>query len=396
MTQLKKYKKIALYGVSSSGKSYLIDKLTEYDDNFYHCAGSKFLFDISKKRDFSFSKLDNEQKNIYRRKFIEYADNIYNQINRHIIVDAHYAFYKDNNFEIARIKEDLDFYDIFLYLDTDSDIIYNRSLNRNEKYKSYDYSIENIDKLKQYEKYNLELELNSLGKELIIINDDNADNIIHFIIEYIDNVIFDVKNNVPLFLNDNIKLINNSDNIILSDCDRTLSIYDTSIALFEELNIDFSITKKIFKNNNYSSFALYNFSNLISSIDYEKLLKASEKISKTTELFIPLINEIDSRKDDYLLIAVTSGIREIWDNILKDKNALIAGGLHRNNCKYLVCKFFKSYLCKQLINMGKNVIALGDSLVDYDMIINASKGFLVSNDKISSSLNNIEISSSIY
>ena len=247
MTQLKKYKKIALYGVSSSGKSYLINKLIVYDDNFYHCAGSEFLFNISKKRDFSFSKLDNEQKNIYRRKFIEYADDIYKNKSKHIIVDAHYAFYKNDNFEIARIKEDLYFYDIFLYLDTDTNIIYNRALARNEEYKKADCSIENIDKLKKYEKEHLEEELNALGKELIIINDYNTDNIINFIHEYIDNSIFDVKNNVESFLNDNTQLLNKYDNIILSDCDRTLSIYDTSVSLFKELDIDFGITKKYLK-----------------------------------------------------------------------------------------------------------------------------------------------------
>ncbi|WP_028329876.1 AAA family ATPase [Brachyspira alvinipulli] len=376
MTQLKKYKKIALYGVSSSGKSYLINKLIEYDDNFYHCAGSEFLFDISKKRDFSFSKLDNEQKNIYRKKFIEYADNIYKNNSKHIIVDAHYAFYKNDNFEIARIKEDLYFYDIFLYLDTDTNIIYNRALARNEEYKKADCSIENIDKLKKYEKEHLEEELNALGKELIIINDDNTDNIINCIHEYIDNSIFDVKNNVTSFLNDNTQLLNKYDNIILSDCDRTLSIYDTSVSLFKELGIDFGITKKIFKNNNYSSFALYNFSSLISNIEYDKLLKACQKVSKNTELFIPLINEIESRKEDYFLIAVTSGIREIWDDILKNKDVLIVGWLHRNSCKYLVSKFFKSYLCRKLIDMGKNVTALGDSLIDYNMLINANRAFL--------------------
>ena len=91
---------IGVYGISRVGKDYFISQLiSNINKSAKHIEGSKNL-------NSKFVKKQEESTDI-------------------IFVDGHYSFpVNDNEFQKVITKEDVDLYDIFIYLDRSSDVIH--------------------------------------------------------------------------------------------------------------------------------------------------------------------------------------------------------------------------------------------------------------------------------
>ena len=92
--------KFAIYGVSRSGKNYLIEKLVRFFQeksvSLVHVNGSGILKELAQeiyKKEFK--RLNEEEKDCLRQKFIERLD-IAEKEYGNIVVDGHYAFYNQN------------------------------------------------------------------------------------------------------------------------------------------------------------------------------------------------------------------------------------------------------------------------------------------------------------
>lgn len=386
---------IAIYGISGSGKTFLSKYLSENEPCFYFFAGSEFLINQSKHEKLPFVQLSDKKKTFYRHKYIEECIALPKKLNKHIITDAHYSFYKNGEFEISFLDIEQNAYDFYLYLDTDSKLIQERLLQRPiEKYA--EYTIEEIEEWKEFEKKELKQIISKYNKELVIVDSSDIDQIATFIRDYITLPVY---NNPALkisaFIEKNIDIIDQYNNIILVDCDNTLSYKDMTKLIYKRLGLDFDILRYIFRNNNYTSFSFYLFSQYCSSISYDTFQQVAHSIVHSNlNLFYPLWNELQNKK--YLVIGVTAGVYEVWDEIFKSniEFALLLGGIHKDVQEYVVTQHFKGLLCRTLRNTyNKNIIAIGDSLIDYDMLLEADNSFLVAHKKLNYSLLKKELSS---
>jgi phosphoserine phosphatase len=105
-------------------------------------------------------------------------------------------------------------------------------------------------------------------------------------------------------------------------------------------------------------------------------------------LNMPLIEDIKHNGVNYLSIGITSGIFRTWEK-LKEKHGfpcIIAGGSNIKTDKIIVSRAVKYHLVKLLKKKRKYVIAIGDSIVDIDMLNEADKGFIVAQNKINKTI----------
>jgi hypothetical protein len=249
--------KIALYGVSRSGKNYLIDCLLKHINEkaakkLFHFNGSGTLDTLSCRL---FSKplkeTSERQKNQLRLMLCDELASLKTEY-QHIIVDAHYSFYKNSGYEVAFTDKDRDVYDMFFYLDTPANKIIehaNKDNPADKKRKNVAFLSESeIQKWKGFEIKELKKICFNRNKELIVLDNNIEDCIDYFETLLLDKkgIVLDAKKiaeNMTAQYND---VIDQYDKIILLDCDRTISNNDTTYDFCNFLNIGKSELKHIF------------------------------------------------------------------------------------------------------------------------------------------------------
>lgn len=107
--------KIAIYGITGAGKDYLIDKLVNsLNLKALHIKGSTELYRLAKEKfGKNFKELNDRQKDELRKNdFIKLvkACELENDV---VFVDGHYAFKKDDGFEVVFTDADKECYDHF-------------------------------------------------------------------------------------------------------------------------------------------------------------------------------------------------------------------------------------------------------------------------------------------
>lgn len=377
--------KIAIYGVSRAGKDYLIDKICKKLP-LLHIKGSESLSKIANITTEEFKRMSNDEKNEIRIKFIEHLESEYKESD--IIVDGHYAFPNNNNYEIAFTERDLHFYDTFLYLDTPSEIILERMRNSEGSRKNLKITIEDIDHWKEFEITNLKEQCLSINKELIILNND-IDMIIDWISLTLNSKYIlsseDISNHI---INSNIEQISNAEKILLLDCDKTLSINDSTLDFFELAGYDSNILKETFNKDRYSLYQFYKIEREYSKLDinlYEELCKKTAK--DNVVLCNDLIDHLKN-KEEYLSIGITAGIKDIWMNIKKEIQFpdIIEGGSYLDKDNFIMSEEVKYLVAKKLRFMNKKVVAIGDSMVDIRMLKEADEGYIIAHNKLNKSV----------
>lgn len=391
--------RIAIYGVSRSGKDFFINDLIKsfrkLNNNIglYHINGSTTLKNLSLKRyNKAFNNLSELEKNTIRKDFVEYANEVEKE-HGSIIVDGHYAFYKENmTFNKVFTEYDLNFYDYYFYLDTDAiDIFYRMRMSDGEK-KNDILTEEDIIKWKNYEIVNMSEELLSVDKELHVIKYteeriESSDNkSMNLTISYVLGSImfeYDSKYRADKILQGiNLK---NYNSVILVDCDKTLSYEDTTLEILKMKGIDDSTLKDIYLYDRYTNYqalkALQFYCNnkVFNDVDLDTLV---DRIHLNEDLIKDLKTKKYSR-----IIAITAGNHEVWDYILKKVNldAIVLNG------DMIMSKYIKYYTLKKLQEMGKYVIAVGDSMLDSLMLRFANKSYIISNKGKRESIQNLLI-----
>ena len=365
--------KFSIYGVSRSGKDYFISKLESYfserDIHLHHISGSETLKKFSIERfNIEFQRCNEVQKNELRELFIDYVKNQEFKF-EYIVVDGHYAFYnKEGEFNTVCTKNDLDCYDKFFYLDTKSDCIIERMRNSFEDKRNNEITQEQVQIWQNYEIENLTQELLNIDKELHILTDTT-----NIALEYVfDCVVYD-RFNSKRIAQDMIEGINfDTDTIILVDCDRTLSIEDSSALAYDYIQRPKTELKELFKNDRYSNFQSYQFFKLSENINLFNDC-SNDFIIKNIFANKYLIDLLKSIKNA-TVIGITAGNGQLWNRIIK------RFGLNINilsHTETIVSKFVKYYAVKELQKSGKYVIAIGDSMLDSLMLKQANKSYIV-------------------
>jgi hypothetical protein len=386
---------IALYGISRSGKNYLIERLTGYLNNkvaktIFHVNGSGILDKLSlKKFGIPLRDTDENKKKLLRPMFYDEFVRVGNDY-RHKIVDAHYCFYKNYNYETAFTDRDRDINDIFFYLDTQAKIIIEQA-NRDAKKKDVAFMNEEaVNAWKEFEIQSLREICHNHGKEFVVL-DNNIEDCIDFFETLLlgtRDILLKSEKIAEYVISQNQELIDRYKNIILIDCDRTLSNNDTTYDFCESMDIDKRNLKKIFLGERYSSYQFFRASKLYSERDLTIYENACGYAMQKAVLNTPLIEDIKHNGNGYLSIGITSGILKTWEKIQgkHDFPLIVAGGSNLKTDNIIVSRAVKYHLVKLLHKKGKIITAVGDSMVDIDMLNEADKGFIVAQDKINDTL----------
>jgi thymidylate kinase len=386
---------IALYGISRSGKNYLIECLLKSLNNktsgtLFHVNGSGILDKLSiDKFGIPLRDTDENMKNQLRPMFYDELAVLGNDY-QHKIVDAHYCFYKNDVFKIAFTDKDRDINDIFFYLDTPADIIIERANRDTEKKDVAFMTEETVNDWKEFEIQSLRRICLDQGKEFIVL-DSNIEDCIDFFETLLlgtRDIMLESKKIAEYIITQYKELIDKYKNIILIDCDRTISNNDTTYDFCESMSIDKQKLKNIFLGEYYSSYQFFRASKLYSGKDISLYEKASSNAMGKVVLNMPLIEDIKQNGDSYLSIGITSGILRTWKKIQGKHNfpSIIVGGCNLKTDRIIVSSAVKYQLVKLLHEEGKYIIAVGDSMVDIDMLNEAGKGFIVAQEKINGTI----------
>lgn len=328
--------RICLYGMPSSGKTFILENI-DFIDVF---SGSHLL----KKQNPDFDMKNDEEKNACRK---ELAKHLLTKDN--FIMDGHYAF----GDEIAFTEADGNLYDTFIYLYVKPEILRKRmeQSEKNQKYLKYDINIwqqTEIDKLREYCHKN--------EKDFYIIDNPSAGYFedVRIAVDFIKDVVngFSCVSFAKKCANDILSQIGNENIVTLFDGDRTFINEDSSFTILD-------YKTDLFDGNFYTGFQSW------------RQFKDFQKIDFNLSSF-PYVTINPSIKDNIseTSFVLTSGHPIIWDAISKRTHTVCYSGNQ-------ISAETKYYIVKNLQKSGLEVIAFGDSMIDYYMLKQANQGYLV-------------------
>ncbi|MCL1992766.1 MAG: hypothetical protein FWG66_07450 [Spirochaetes bacterium] len=386
---------IGLYGVSRSGKNYLIERLMESlnkkcENTLIHINGSGTLDKLS--NELFGIPLKNANENQKTKLRILFCDRLIAGETgyRHKIVDGHYSFYKNGKLETVFTDSDRDIYDVFFYIDTPAEIIIKQANKDHQKKDVAFMSIEQINAWKDFEIQSLRKMCYDQSKEFVVL-DNNVEECIDFfetlLLETRD-VLLNSKKIAELVLSKHENVFNKYNNVVLLDCDRTLSNNDTTYDFCNILGIENTVLKDIFHGEHYSLYQFFRVAKIYSKYSISDYKRASIYAMGKMQLNMHLVEDINKNGANYLSVGITSGVLGTWESVVEQYNfpSILIGGSNFNSDKYIISRAVKYYLVKLLKDTKKQVIAVGDSMVDFDMLNVADKGFLVAQEKINSKI----------
>ncbi len=378
--------KIAIYGVSRSGKNYLIEKLIRrLNCRAIHLEGSQTLNDLARQMfDMTFKQLSEIDKETLRKKFTEIVKEKEREFGI-VIVDGHYSFPNGDGYRVVYTDEDRRAYDAFFYLDTPSCMIVQFSRNSTGEKQNSSITEEQIRNWKGFEKSEMAYDCQKYGKELIILDED-TDSCIQFICEYVKNGSY---LRSPLeTARSLLSGIQISDTrVLLVDCDKTISENDVTYDFCRALEIESSHLKNIFRKDRYTAYQFFKLARLYGIHSDAELHEAAVFASKRLILNDSLVNGICKANGAYV-IGITSGVYGIWDIARKARQLFhtLLGCARFDEGMLLVTPLVKKAVVRLLQEQGKTVVAVGDSLIDMPMLEEADHGYLVAHEKLNTAV----------
>lgn len=380
--------KIAIYGTSRSGKDYLIEHASKYLISFglsvRHLKGSLLLNQMAEEGyGVRFSKLSEGHKFELRKRFIDLVNEA-TESNDIVFVDGHYSFPEERGFKVVFTDADRDCYDHFFYMDTKSELIREVSRKSEGEKQNLEITVKDIDCWKSFEKDAMSKVCGSLGKELVILDEDTT-SCVEFIASWalnfdklynfeklaksaIDSVLFD-RSGIPT-------------SALVIDCDNTLSTNDTTFVLCQELGINKQRLKEIYLGDRYTSYQFFKVNRMLSAFSPKELELAAQKACDRIEMASQVVDLIKSGTHE-LTLALTSGLLEIWSHTLVNELQIDCSlGNSVMDSRLIVTPAFKKAVVMALKSKGIRVTALGDSVIDIPMLEASDLGLLVAHSKL--------------
>ncbi len=369
--------RIAFYGLSCSGKDYLLSKMPFIE----HIKGSEWLNAHSGGR---FRELSSDEQDILRREFIGY---IRSCSDTNVAVDGHYAFPSEGGFDIAFTEADGDCYDVFAYLDTPSEIIRSR-LQESEKNSRYaELSVEAIESWKQFEIEGLRRECLERGKEFLLL-DGNIENVCCFIRGLVEGRILTAPQ-VAKRSADQILAASGSRLIVLCDGDKTATASDLTKKVFEYAGV--SADNNVFSGDKYSTYQFWLSHRDIAPV--ENIRNFFGTIVENADVEDDLLKDLSMI--DGFRVVVSAGLEELWKAVA-DRTGIFDMAIGSSiDVSSNISQLAKAFLVRYLHSAGREVIAVGDNVVDYYMLLEADKGYVVAHKKKNTSLQKLLLNGTV-
>ena len=128
---MKEFRRIGLYGVSSTGKTTIAKYIEDSFINFKYIDGSEVINRVCPGGISKFKKLSNINKVIYREKAVNYLKSYQAKIQKNLIIAGHYSFLQSNGtIEKVWTVADDNFYTDIIHIKDEPSNIYNRCIIR--------------------------------------------------------------------------------------------------------------------------------------------------------------------------------------------------------------------------------------------------------------------------
>lgn len=359
--------KVAVYGVSASGKDHLIGEIVAYLSErgirMTHVRGSAVLERLSMERHgCGFSSIGEDDKDALR---VAFADALVEREAEfgNVVVDGHFAFPTgDGAYRDVFTDSDLMAYDLFVYLDTDPDMVARRLAGRGVR-----MSPEDVGRWQDHEVNGLVTRLLPSGKELHVIHDDGEPTL-RYILESMDGGWSSeaIARRAVGTLAD----IDVPGMICLVDCDRTLVEEDTTSLALGLQSKDGSVLADIYardRYSNYQSFMAGEWLDANLAIDDDAIASICGSATPNTRLVASLAHAPGTR-----VVAITAGPAAIWSPLL-DNMGVAAELLDTVG---VMSKYVKYFVVRELQRLGHFVIAVGDSMLDSLMLAQADRAYV--------------------
>ncbi|MDE6690473.1 MAG: HAD hydrolase family protein [Clostridia bacterium] len=379
--------KIAIYGVSRAGKDYLIGNAVNKVPQLYHLRGSETLKRLSQEKlGKPFAETDEDEKNVLRVAFTEEAAATEKKYGN-IVIDGHYAFPDDNGgYRIAFTEADRTLYDVFIYLKPKTERILENQKHLKDGKPVRQFTASEIEAWEEFEIAEMQKVCRGLDKELIVLDGD-----IPVCAEFIKDIVAapemcEPRKLVKDMLKDFAGLTDKSGTVVVTDCDKTLSMKDTGDSFGEYVGLEGKALKEIFRGDYYSIYQFYKWKKL-----YEKYVDAGTFGGACAfAVSDARINQklvADVSKRECLTVGITTGLTEIWQPIAHGAGfPQLLFGNTMGKTPLIVSATTKRMLVEELQKAGKTVIALGDGTLDMPMLEAADKGYVIAEAKLSKSV----------
>lgn len=340
--------RIGLYGMPSAGKTYILNQI----DFIEVVSGSKLLREIDPAFDIGDENARKETREKLAKMMMDKET---------FIMDGHYAFGN----EIAFTELDGKMYDVFLYLYISPDVIRERMLacDKNNKYAEYD-----ICKWQKMEIECLRKYCHDVGKDFYVLDNppDNQCSNVTSAMSFIRDIVNGYSCvNFAKACTDYILNNTQSDTIKLIDGDKTLTVEDTSRAVF-------GYKTHLFDGNFYTGFQAWKQSEEFAQYSVDEICEMPARINDKVRNAIT--------EDTFIL---TSGHEKVWRYIANHLGVMFFNGPQMS-------AETKLFITKNLQSAGKYVVGYGDGMNDYYMLKQADEGYLVAkpDGSLSQSLKN--------
>lgn len=327
--------RIGLYGMPTSGKTYILDKIDFIDV----LVGSKLLREYAP----DFDKRDEAGREQARKDLASLM-----MSKETFIMDGHYAF----GDEIAFTDEEGKMYDVYLYLYISPGVLRSRieASAKNQKYLRFnveEWQIKEITGLRSYCHQN--------NKDFYVLDNPPQNDYVDVTaaLEFIKQIVqgYSCLGYAKQCVDDILRR-SKSDTIVLLDGDRTLTVEDSS-------NMVFGYQTQLYDGNFYTGYQAW---------------KQNEELK---QYFVPELSEMPVHLNPFITarltedsFILTSGHENVWRFIANEL------GLSFYYGKEMSAET-KLYITKMLQCAGKQVIAYGDGMNDYFMLKQADEGYLL-------------------
>lgn len=225
---------------------------------------------------------------------------------------------------------------------------------------------EQIEKIRQ-----ISFDLCKMGKELHIITE--SDSFSEGYIHDVEGGKYDAKAIARQWLSQ-ITLSPDADNVILVDCDRTLSEgADSTYIAFDYWKKDAAAFSRIYRDGFFSTYQAAKAADIAAR---ENLFTDDciSYVSENIQLNHALIDDLRSLRRVQIL-PITAGNAKLWELVLRKAGLDVMVP----DTDMLMSEAVKYYVCRMLQESGHIVIAIGDSPLDIPMMIRSNRAYVISN-----------------
>lgn len=385
---------VGIYGVSGSGKSFLLKKLKEElrNEDFAFYEGSAAIAAVCPDGLEGFLRA--QDKTNWRQEAIKKVQRECSASGKTAIVAGHFMFWSEE--EVAGhsvcTPEDLETYTHILYLDVPPTTIAQYRSNDKKRSRSA-ISVAHLEKWQQVERDQLRQLCPSHGILFMRLSE-------HSEVHNIATLLRDFRSHTPAHnLNlaerklDQIMKENSNavDTVLLMDADKTLAAQDSGELFWKQFFSSRGMKdsccplKDLFSSPLKYSYTAFRQAMLLceEAVNYQEFDRLCEDVASRIKMypeFVTLLRFL-SDKTQARPIVVTCGLRLVWLNVLEsqglsDRVRVIGGG--RLADRFVVTPKVKSALVSRLHKKYKvHVWAFGDSPLDLDMLRKANEAVVV-------------------